>query len=431
MWRKLTSDSKILDIALHCHIEFYDGFQPTRAELNRPISFSKQEEQNLDKEIHNLLNMQVLEEVDNSDDQFLSPVFTVPKKDGENRMILNLKDLNFYVEYHHFKMDTFETALKLIKPDCFLASIDIRHAYYSVPFAQEHRKFLRFKWKGKVFQYTCLPNGLSSAPRYFTKLLKPIYSTLRKMGHVIMGYIDDSLLVGDTYQECTNNVLDTKCMFEKIGFIVHEKKSVFQPVQKLKFLGFLIDSVLMLVTLPQDKVNNIISVCTDLFNREWASLRDIAKVIGNLVSVFPAVEQGQLHYRNLEYQKIIGLKRSKGNFDEKIQITDKMKIELKWWINNIQSQHRKIDYGNIQLVITTDASMSGWGAVCENSRIGGRWNESETGFHINYLELLAVFLALRSFCRNKSHLHIGLNIDNTCAIAYINNMGGIKSLQMQ
>ena len=43
-------------------------------------------------------------------------VFIVPKKDGEYRMILNLKELNQYIEYHHFKMDTFESVLKLVKP---------------------------------------------------------------------------------------------------------------------------------------------------------------------------------------------------------------------------------------------------------------------------------------------------------------------------
>jgi hypothetical protein len=44
------------------------------------------------------------QEVKNSDDQYLSPIFTVPKKDGEHRMILNLKDLNQSIEYYHFKM---------------------------------------------------------------------------------------------------------------------------------------------------------------------------------------------------------------------------------------------------------------------------------------------------------------------------------------
>ena len=85
--------------------------------------------------------MLVIEEVEHSDVHYLSPIFTVPKKDGEYRMILNLKDLNLDIEYYHFKMETFETALKLINLNSYMASIDIRHAYYSVPIAVEHKSF--------------------------------------------------------------------------------------------------------------------------------------------------------------------------------------------------------------------------------------------------------------------------------------------------
>jgi hypothetical protein len=93
--------------------------------------------------------MGVIEEVEHSDVQYLSPIFTVPKKDGEYRMVLNLKDSNLDIQYYHFKMEmeTFETALKLIKLNSYMASIDIRHAYYSVPIAVEHKQFLCFKWK--------------------------------------------------------------------------------------------------------------------------------------------------------------------------------------------------------------------------------------------------------------------------------------------
>lgn len=110
-------------------------------------------------------------------------------------------------------MDTFETALKLIKPNYFIASINVRHAYYSVPIAHEDRKFLCFKWKNVIFQYTCLPNGINCAPVYFTKLLKPVYSTLRKMGHINLDYIDDSLLIVDSRKECLENVNDTRLGF--------------------------------------------------------------------------------------------------------------------------------------------------------------------------------------------------------------------------
>lgn len=85
------------------------------------------------------------------------------------------------------------SAIKLMKPGCFMASIDLKDAYYGVSVKECHRKFLRFLWKGKLFQYTAHPNGLACCPRQFTKLLKPVYATLRKQGHTNVLYIDDSL----------------------------------------------------------------------------------------------------------------------------------------------------------------------------------------------------------------------------------------------
>jgi hypothetical protein len=58
-------------------------------------------------------------------------------------MILNLKELNEYIEPHRFKMETFESALKLIKSFSYFASIDLRHAYYSINMAENDQKFLR------------------------------------------------------------------------------------------------------------------------------------------------------------------------------------------------------------------------------------------------------------------------------------------------
>lgn len=342
-------------------------------------------------------------------------------------MILNLKDLNENVVYHHFKMDTFESALKLVRPNCYMASIDLKNAYYSVPIAKEHRKCLRFLWKDKIFQYTCLPNGIACAPRIFTKLLKPVYATLHQLGYINMGYIDDSILIGDDYEECSENIKVTKDLVESVGFTVNDKKSVFIPVQKLHFLGFFINSVNMQVTLPQEKVENIKHLCFSLSKKDETSIKEVAKVIGTLVSVFPAVEYGKLFYRNLELQKIHALKKSFGDYNGQLQITTSMKNELHWWINNIQNQYRIIDHGSPDLIITTDASSEGWGSVCNDMKIGGRWSDFERDFHINYLELLAVFYALKSFCKEVNSKYIAFKVDNTCAISYINNMGGIKS----
>ena len=103
----------------------------------------------IDAEIAQLVNKEVLQVTNRVPDGFISNIFIRPKKDGGFRMILNLKPLNKFVDYHHFKMDTFRTALKLIRPACLMASVDLKDAYYSIPIAEEDRKLLMFQWKGK------------------------------------------------------------------------------------------------------------------------------------------------------------------------------------------------------------------------------------------------------------------------------------------
>ena len=101
------------------------------------------------------------------------------------RVILNLRESNAYVRYEHFKMDSIADVINFIQPMCFVVTIDFKDAYFSVFIRPEERKWLRFMWKGKHFQFTCLPQGLTSAPRIFTKLLKPVLSHLRKLGMTV------------------------------------------------------------------------------------------------------------------------------------------------------------------------------------------------------------------------------------------------------
>lgn len=71
-----------------------------------------------------------------------------------------------------------------------MASIDIKDAYFSFAINSHDQKFLCFQLEGQLYQFTCLPNGLSSAPTKFTKLLKVPLSQLHKQGHISLGHLD-------------------------------------------------------------------------------------------------------------------------------------------------------------------------------------------------------------------------------------------------
>ena len=199
----------------------------------------------IEGKIQKLLGKGVLEETDPSYGQYVSTIFLRKKKNGSYRLILNLKGLNASIEYHHFKMESLTCAI------------------------------VRVFWRNRLFQYTCLPNGLASAPRYFTKLSKPVYSTLRSQGYLNVGYIDDAYLQGDSKTDCRSNIHTNLNLFESLGLLINHEKSVLQPCQKLAFLGFILDSVNMKVILTTEKTKKIILACQKPLKRSVISIREV------------------------------------------------------------------------------------------------------------------------------------------------------------
>jgi len=429
-WLNITSDYFILDSVTQYKIEFAAAF-PQQESVPREICFSLPEQHIIQNELDKLLKKGVIKETTHCEGEYISTIFIRPKKDGTYRLILNLKNLNEHVEYHHFKMDTLQSAIRLMKRNCYMASVDLRDAYYSVPIDEEYQKFLRFSWRGKLFQFTCLPNGLSCAPRLFTKILKPVYATLRKQGHLNVGYIDDSYLQGDTIQECQTNVTDTCCLFTKLGFIIHPVKSVLQPVQTLVFLGFVLNSVRMTVCLPPEKIFRVKEQCSKLISSATISIQELAEAIGLLVSSFPGVLYGPLFYRHLEHDKTMALRQNKGNYQAHIKLSQDSLAELQWWCNNIETADYPICTPNAKIDVTlyTDASNKGWGAVMSGEKTGGRWTDTESDNHINCLELMAILFGLKAFCTHMKSVHIRVYSDNTTAVNYINSMGGTHSME--
>ncbi|XP_043486382.1 uncharacterized protein LOC122513915 [Polistes fuscatus] len=109
-----------------------------------------------------------------------------------------------------------------------------------------------------------------------------------------------------------------------------------------------------------------------------------------------------------------------------MKISSSLTPEFNWWLNNIFISNNPIRSSKFSTTIFSDASSTGWGATCDGQVVFGHWNNDEKSFHINYLELLAVFNGLKTFASNLFDCEILLRVDNSTAIAYINKMGGTK-----
>ena len=313
-WRSIPSDPSVLDIVSGMHIELDDlPFQGTEPQ---PYHLSDTEITAGDEHIETLLKKKaIVETSDNEPGEYISTVFLIPKRDRGFRMILNLKRFNRFVHYEHFKMETLSHILSYITPNCFMAVFDLVDAYLMISIAGVHVQFLKFRWKGKVYMYVVLPFGISSAPRKFTKVLKPILAFIHRQGIIILTYIDDGFTCAPTFDECFQNICFIMKTFSYFGFLIHTVKSAPMSATQVRSLGFHINSVTMNVTLPSDKIENVINLCILTLEQMSFDIHFLAQLIGTLISLFSACPLGKLHYRSLEFLKIEALKRSKGSFD--------------------------------------------------------------------------------------------------------------------
>ena len=324
-------------------------------------------------------------------------------------------------------MEHIDQVVDLIYENDFMISIDLTDAYFSVRIHKDFRKYVRFVWRNTLYEYCCLCFGYAAAPRLFTKITKPILAHLHDRGIRISMYIDDMILMDRCKEKLVEKTNYTVSFLQKLGFKINFEKSELCPSNKIRHLGFIINSSDMVMQLPQDKHSKIASLCEQTLTNPKLSIRKAAELIGLLISACKGTKLGKLFYRDLERDKIQALKLKKGDFDKNMKLSKQAIENIRWWISSEVSIPAPFAFQKTTVFLQSDASMLGWGCVDKLSgkSTGGRWLEHESKLHINVLELKAAFFSILSFCSDKRNCTIQLELDNSTAISYINNMGGM------
>lgn len=184
-----------------------------------------------------------------------------------------------------------------------MISINLKDAYILVVIAKEHRKFLRFQWKGNLYEFLCLPFGLSSAPLIFTKLLKLVMAEIRQHGTQSVIFLDDLMIMTQSKEALVKEVTCIIQLLESLGFVVNHEKSQLEPSQSIIYLGFSINSVTMKISLPEEKVSQIQQDCQWALQQKSVSIQQLCHLIGRLTTSIQAVLPAPLCYRNLQRVK--------------------------------------------------------------------------------------------------------------------------------
>ena len=158
-WQAIGAESWVLSVLRNGYrIPFLDSPPPLAC---TPISFPPYQSGSprslvLGKEIEQMLIKDVMEIILDPDPSFYSSLFLVGKVTGGWRPVFDLSHLNGFVQQTPFKMETLASVLLSVRDGNFLASIDLKDAYFQIPVHQASRKLLRFLWGGVVYQFKAL-----------------------------------------------------------------------------------------------------------------------------------------------------------------------------------------------------------------------------------------------------------------------------------
>lgn len=370
-----------------------------------------------------------------------SLLFCVPKHDGGWRPCLNLKPLNRFISAPSFQLDGIPALRQVLRPGDWMVSLDLRDAYWHVPLARKHRHLTQFWFGGRCFQFDVLPFGLNVAPWVFTQVLRPAISLLRRRGVRVLAYLDDLLFLASSPQQCVEQAQMAVDLFSDLGFRFHERKSVLVPSQRLRFLGFEVDSVGLSLSMPQDKLRRLARECRSMANwMEHAdsppTIRALSRLLGRLTASSDAVLVHRLRSVALERARARALRATGSDWDSPCPLPPAALQELRWWAANLRRvQGRLVRLPAPSLLVRTDASALGWGAVVVSSsafphlvgqRLSGRLPIHLREAISNETELYGITQAVRTLARMvplRGH-HLRVQTDNTAALFYVNKGGG-------
>ena len=363
---------------------------------------------------------------------FYSPYFIVPKKSGGSRPILDLRVLNRCLHKLPFRMLTQRRILQCVRPRDWFAAIDLKDAYFHVSILPRHRQFLRFAFEGRAWQYKVLPFGLSLSPRVFTKLAEGALAPLRLAGIRILNYLDDWLILAHSREQLIMHRDKVLRHLRLLGLQVNREKSKLAPVQRISFLGMELDSITMVAHLSEERARLLLNCLRELDSKLVVPLKFFQRLLGHMASAAAVTPLGLLHMRPLQHWLHDRVPRRAWHAGtHRVSVTALCRRALSPW-NDPSFLQAGVPLGQASshVVVSTDASNTGWGAVCRGHAAAGLWKGAQLHWHINRLELLAVFLALHRFLPVLERQHVLVRTDSTAAAAYINRMGGMRSRRM-
>lgn len=425
-WSKMGAPEPILKLIRGYRIPFFE-----KPPLAHPIVIKSHLHTPVSKEMSAIiLKMKaqgILEVAAQMTPSFISPLFLVPKTDGTFRPIFNLKALNQYIKTEPFYLISMARIPDFLQSQDWMCKIDLSQAYFHLKVAESHRRFLRLVYDQEILEMTCLPFGLSTAPKTFAILTNWVAQILRERWNMrVLVYLDDYLIVSQDRSQLQNQVKITVQVLQYLGWLVNFEKSILQPQKSLVYLGVLWRPWDNLKSLPLEKTTVIKEKVKYALEQRKLTLKEMQSLTGLFNFASFVVPRGRLNYRQL---LMFMIAQPDYPCVTQYQLPEAIIAELNWWSHNCNLS-TPLHYPPPVNFIATDASDLAWGAQLNDLAISGAWSHAEAKLHCNQKEMLAILYALQRHADSLKQTSILVQCDNRTAVAQLRKEGGTKSISL-
>lgn len=363
----------------------------------------------------------------------ISPIGLVPKADGNWRLITHLSypandSVNLYIDPEFCKVNysKFDDILEMVYecgPNAQMAKIDIKSAFRLLPVNPADFDLLGIEFADQIFIDKCLPFGCSISCKLFETLATFLQFMVeyRSGLHTIDHYLDDYFFVSPKESDdciCLMNTFKNLC--QELAIPIAESKTM-GPTNVLVFLGLIIDTTLMMVRIPEEKLQKLRLLLLPLLNKKKATVKNMQSLAGLLAFCSRAIPSSRAFIRR--FYDLTAKFENKPHY--LVRITSEVKEDIILWLSFLEDFNGQCFFpdrvwsSSDMLQLFTDSSGNpNLGCGCYFNGLWAQlhwpneWEGSQIFKNMALLELIPVVLALVLWADKLKSKKILFHIDN-------------------
>ena len=336
-------------------------------------------------------------------------------------------DVNEFADQNPFKYQTLQHAVDAITPGCFMAKVDLSQGYRVVKIHPSNYTAtgLHYTFDGDkhptIMVDTRLPFGESRSPEIFNELTQAVRVIMSSVYgyNGIVAYLDDFIIVQTSYESCKSALQALLGVLRELGFWINYSK-VEGPKQIITFLGIILNSVTMKLTLPKKKVDDLFKTLCNVKRKPKITKKQLQSLAGKLNWATQCVYGGRFYLRRL-INSITKLARPW----HRTRVTKDMLADIDWWLQFLSCFNGETDMVDPRPAtpIHIDACNIAAGAYFKGHWVytpfKTHWPAAQS-MHINYKEVLSLEPAIAHWAPLLKNHKVIVHTDNLAAAAIIN-----------